>query len=114
NGLAGVEADLEAVAAAHSAWREAEEAVRELERLRDRGAREREFAEWQLGELRRAGLRAGEDEELAAERSVSRHAVRLSELTQGAREGLEGGEETLRAAAEVRSAAELDPRLLPL
>jgi DNA repair protein RecN (Recombination protein N) len=114
DGLAGADAELEAVAAAHAAWRAAEDEVRELERLRDRGAREREFGEWQLGELRRAALRLGEDEELAAERAVSRHAVRLTELTQGAREGLEGGEETLRAAVAVRAAAELDPRLLPL
>jgi DNA repair protein RecN (Recombination protein N) len=114
DGLAGAEAELEAVAAAHAAWREAEEEVRDLERIRDRGAREREFGEWRLGELRRAALRAGEDEELAAERAVSRHAVRLTELTQGAREGIEVGEETPRAAAQVRSAVELDPRLLPL
>jgi DNA repair protein RecN (Recombination protein N) len=112
--LAGAEADLEAVAAAHASWREALEAVRELERLRDRGASEREFEEWQLTELRRAELREGEDSELAAERSVSRHAVRLTELTQGAREGLDGGEQALRAAAQVRSAAELDSRLTPL
>ena len=114
DGLAGAEGQAEAVATAHAAWRQAEAEVRELERIRDRGAREREFGEWQLGELRRAALRAGEDEDLAAERAVSRHAVRLTELTQGAREGLEGGEEALRAAAQVRSAAELDPRLLPL
>jgi len=113
DGLAGAEADLEAVAAAHGRWREAEEAVLELERLRDRGNREREFAEWQLGELRRAQLTRGEDAELAAERSVSRHAVRLTELTQGAREALEA-EDAVRAAGSVRSAAELDGRLAPL
>ncbi|HVD00988.1 MAG TPA: DNA repair protein RecN [Candidatus Dormibacteraeota bacterium] len=114
DGLAGAAADLESVVAAHAAWRTAEEEVRELERRRDRGAREREFGEWQLAELRRVAPRAGEDQELAAEREVSRHAVRLTELTQGAREALESGEDTLRAVAQVRSAAELDQRLLPL
>jgi DNA repair protein RecN (Recombination protein N) len=109
--LGGAEAALTAVAAAHAAWRAAVDAVTELERIRERGVRDREFLEWQLGELRRADLRAGEDEELAAERSVSRHAVRLTELSQGARDGLEGDEGPARAAASVRAAAELDGRL---
>ena len=109
--LAGAEAALAAVAAGHAAWRAAVDAVTELERIRERGARDREFLEWQLGELRRANLRTGEDEELAAERSVSRHAVRLTELTQGARDGLEGEEGPARAAVNVRGAAELDTRL---
>jgi DNA repair protein RecN (Recombination protein N) len=109
--FAGAGAALEATAAAHTAWREAAEALADLERLKERGAREREFLEWHLKELEQAQLMAGEDEELAAERSVSRHAVRLTELSQGAREGLAGDEATARAAIEVRSAAELDPRL---
>jgi DNA repair protein RecN (Recombination protein N) len=109
--LGGAEAALTAVAAAHAAWRAAVDAVTELERIRERGVRDREFLEWQLGELRRADLRAGEDEELAAERSVSRHAVRLTELSQGARDGLEGDEGPARAAVSVRAAAELDGRL---
>ena len=109
--LAGAEAVVDAVSAAHAAWRGALDAVTELERIRERGARDREFLEWQLGELRRVNLRAGEDSELAAERSVSRHAVRLIELTQGARDGLEGEEGPARAAVLVRGAAELDARL---
>ncbi|HEY8761888.1 MAG TPA: AAA family ATPase, partial [Candidatus Dormibacteraeota bacterium] len=108
--LAGAEAVVDAVSAAHAAWRGALDAVTELERIRERGARDREFLEWQLGELRRVNLRAGEDSELAAERSVSRHAVRLIELTQGARDGLEGEEGPARAAVLVRGAAELDAR----
>ena len=109
--LGAAESALAAVAAAHAVWREAVDAVTELEKIRERGARDREFLEWQLGELSRAALRAGEDEELAAERSVSRHAVRLTELTQGARDGLEAEEAPARAAVMIRSAAELDTRL---
>jgi DNA repair protein RecN (Recombination protein N) len=112
--LAGAGGALAAVAAAHTAWRTAVEAATELQRIRERGARDREFLQWQLGELRRANLRAGEDEELAAERSVSRHAVRLTELTQGSRDGLESEEGPARAAVQVRAAAELDGRLTPL
>ena len=112
--LGGAEAALAEVAAAHAAWRLTVDRIAELERLRDRGAREREFGTWQLGELRRAGLRPDEDAELAAERSLSRHAVRLTELTQGARDALGGDDAPARSAAQVRSAAELDPRLAPL
>ena len=112
--LAHAEPALAAVGAAHAAWQATLAKVADLERLRDRGAREREFGEWQLGELRRARLRAGEDQELAAERSLSRHAVRLAELTLGAREGLEAGDGPARAATQVRAAAELDPRLAAL
>ena len=112
--FAGAGDALAATAAAHGAWREAAETLAELERMKERGAREREFLEWRLKELEAAGLRAGEDEELAAERSVSRHAVRLTQLSQGAREDLSGDEAPARAAGSVRSAAELDPRLAGL
>lgn len=67
--------------------------------------------QWQLQELRAADLRPGEDEELAAERSVGRHAARLIELTRAAREDLDTSEGPDQALARVRSAAELDRRL---
>ena len=112
--FAGAELALAATVTAHSAWREAADALADLERVKERGVREREFLEWRLKELEKAELREGEDEELAAERSVSRHAVRLTELTQGAREDLAAAEGPAQAAARVRAAAELDPRLLVL
>src|SRR5205085_1801563 len=99
------------VAETWSAWRAAGERLKELENVRERGSREREFMEWQLNELRGAGLRDGEDSDLASERALSRHAVRLTELSQGARDELSGGEGPARALALVRAAAELDPRL---
>ncbi len=99
-----------AVAALHNAWVEASGTVRDLEALRSRGQREQEFMRWQLEELRAADPRPGEDEQLAAERVAARHAARLARLGQEAIDAL-GEDATARAAAAVRSAAELDPRL---
>lgn len=98
------------VAASHATWSAATLALRDLEQLRARGARELEYLRWQLEELRGAGLRAGEDEELAAERAAVRHAARLAELGEQALEALR--EDSLgKAAVAVRAAAGLDPRL---
>ena len=99
-----------AVDAAHRSWTGAVNAVRDLEQLRSRGQKEQEFLRWQLEELRTAGLQPGEDESLAAERAAVRHAARLAELGEQALGALrDDGIGT--AAAAIRSAAELDPRL---
>lgn len=99
-----------AVAAAHSAWMAAVTMLRDLEKLRSRGQREEEYLRWQLDELRAANLEPGEDEALAAERLAVRHAARLAELGQQAVDALRE-EGVARAAAAVRSAADLDSRL---
>src|SRR5207248_838226 len=109
--FAGALAVRESVAERYGAWNEAAAHLAGLERMRDRGSREREYLAWQLEELRGAGLRPGEDEELAAERSVARHAARLAELAGRALEALRGDESIAVAAGDVRAAAELDPRL---
>ncbi|MEO8745663.1 MAG: DNA repair protein RecN [Candidatus Dormiibacterota bacterium] len=99
-----------AVAAAHGAWVEASGRVRDLESIRSRGQREQEFMRWQLDELRAADPQPGEDERLATERAAVRHATRLAELGLEAINALhEDG--VARAAAAVRSAAEIDARL---
>ncbi|MHB8587621.1 MAG: DNA repair protein RecN [Candidatus Dormibacteraceae bacterium] len=99
-----------AVAASHSAWAEAGGRVGDLEQLRSRGRREQEYLRWQLEELRSADPRPGEDDQLSAERAAARHAARLAELGRQAIDALhEDG--VARAAAAIRSAAELDPRL---
>jgi len=99
-----------AVAAAHGAWLAATRALGDLEQLRSRGEREREYMRWQLDELRNANLMPGEDEALAAERAASRHAARLGELGTTAVDALR--EDALaRAAAAVEAAAALDVRL---
>ncbi len=98
------------VAAAHAALTAATEALRDLEQMRARGAREQDYLRWQLDELRKADPKPGEDEQLAAERAAMRHAARLAGLSTRALEALhEDG--LARAAVAVRAAAELDPRL---
>ncbi len=110
DGYAGANELGAAVAAAHSAWTSAIEALRDLERLRSRGQREEEYLRWQLEELRAADPRPGEDEELGAERSAVRHAARLAELSGEAGAALrEDG--VARASVAVSAAADLDPRL---
>ncbi|HSS94734.1 MAG TPA: DNA repair protein RecN [Candidatus Dormibacteraeota bacterium] len=101
-----------AVAAAHGAWSAAVSALGELETIRSRGLREQEYLRWQLEELRNAGLKPGEDAELSAERTAVRHAARLGELGNEALNAIhEDG--LARAAAALRSAADLDSRLAP-
>jgi DNA repair protein RecN (Recombination protein N) len=99
-----------ALNATHSAWVAAVSTVRDLEQLRSRGQREQEYLRWQLDELRVSELLPGEDEALAAERTAVRHAARLAELGEQALGALRD-EGVSRAAAAIRSAAELDPRL---
>ena len=101
----------EAVAAAHAAWTAAGARLANLERVQARGQREEEYLRWQLEELRGAGLRPGEDDELAAERAVARNAARLTELIGAAVETLRGEDGLPAATGGVRAAAELDGRL---
>jgi DNA repair protein RecN (Recombination protein N) len=99
-----------AVAAEHVSWSAAVAALADLERLKSRGAREQEYLRWQLDELRAADLHEGEDAELAAERGAVRHAARLAQLGGEVSQALhEDG--VARAAAALRAASELDPRL---
>lgn len=109
--FAGALAAREATASAHADWAAAAVRLADLERTLARGKREEEYLRWQLQELRSAGLRLGEDEELTAERTAARHAVRLRALLEAAAEAL-GNEEGLPSAlAGLRAAAELDSRL---
>jgi DNA repair protein RecN (Recombination protein N) len=110
DGYAGANELRAAVAASHTAWTAALEALADLERLRSRGQREEEYLRWQLEELRGADPRPGEDAELAAERSAVRHAARLAELSSEAVAALRD-DGVPRAAAAVSAAADLDPRL---
>jgi DNA repair protein RecN (Recombination protein N) len=112
DGYAGAGELRAAVATAHAAWAAATNALAELEAMRLRGDREQEYLRWQLDELRNAGLRPGEDLELAAERAAVRQAAKLAELGHESISALhEDG--IARAGAAVRSAADLDRRLAP-
>jgi DNA repair protein RecN (Recombination protein N) len=110
----GAGAARDAVADAHREWVEAGARLAELERLRARGQKEQEYLRWQLDELDQAGLVAGEDVELAAQRGALRHAARLGELTGGSLEALRSEEGLPVVASNLRAAAELDPRLTQL
>jgi DNA repair protein RecN (Recombination protein N) len=111
---AGSGAARERVAEAHGRWRRASDRVQSLEQARARGSREREYLQWQLDDLRAADPQPGEDESLAAERSVARHAVHIAELTQSALGELQDERGLSGAGATVRQAASLDPRLAGL
>jgi DNA repair protein RecN (Recombination protein N) len=111
DGFAGTLPAREAAAEAFAALSEAQAGLSELERIQARGQREEEYLRWQLQELRQAQLSPGEDEHLASERTVVRHAARLSELVGAAMSGLRGDDGLAAATGHVRAAAALDPRL---
>lgn len=110
--FAGAIPSREAVEETHGAWTSTASLLADLQRMQARGEREEEYLRWQLEELRTAGLRPGEDAELAAERSVARHAAKLVELVGSAVESLRSEEGLAAAAGGMRGAAELDPRLV--
>jgi DNA repair protein RecN (Recombination protein N) len=88
-------------------------AARDVER--GRGEREA-FVAFQLQAIDAIAPRAGELDELTAERHRLRHAGRLLDVTRRAAARLEEGEgaicdELLRLASDLRGAAELDPAL---
>ena len=112
DGYAGARELRGAVMAAHAAWTQTVRALSELEAMRSRGHREQEYLRWQLDELKQAGLRPGEDKELGAERAAVRYAAKLAELGNDSLAALHE-DPIARAAAAMRSAAELDPRLAP-
>jgi DNA repair protein RecN (Recombination protein N) len=75
-----------------------------------------ELARFKVAELDRAALRAGEDEELVAERTVLANATRLAAAAHEAHEALYGGEgaaveSIARAQARLAEAAAIDSRL---
>ena len=56
-------------------------------------ARRMDALTWQIGELERAGLREGEEEELSQRREMLRNAERLTDAVDGAWQALTGGED---------------------
>jgi DNA repair protein RecN (Recombination protein N) len=85
----------------------------------ERGRAEREdFLGWQMREIDEIDPHAGEEAELANERSRLRHADKLQSATRHAAEKLYEGEgatcdELARVAAEIDQAAAVDPSLAP-
>ena len=94
----------------------------QLDALRERGrtrAEREELITWALREIEEVSPLPGEDTELLTERSRLRHAARLGDVVGGAGSALYETEGAVcdvlaRVESELRSAAELDPSLLPL
>jgi DNA repair protein RecN (Recombination protein N) len=92
--------------------RRVEEAAVRGASLRDRLA----SLDFTVGELSRAGLAPGEEEEIAGELALIRNAAKVAEALQGADNALSSGEHSSAAslafaAARLREAAAVDPRL---
>ncbi|HLK11067.1 MAG TPA: DNA repair protein RecN [Candidatus Binatia bacterium] len=94
------------------------QAVADHKAERQAAAERIELIEFQVGELERAALAAGEEETLAAERLRLLHAEKLAALVGGAESGLYSGEGAAvdaigRALAALREAERLDASLAP-
>ena len=90
-------------------YREMEHARREWEKLQmdeTNKARRIDLLQYQIEELENAGLRAGEQEELTAQKTLYGNSEKVSDSISEARACLEGGEETGGAVSEVESAAD--------
>lgn len=69
-------------------------------------ARRIDLLSYQIGELEKANLRAGEREELERRRTVIRNSERIAESLAAAKSALDGDEENAGAVSEVSSAAD--------
>ena len=112
--------DLGALTAAMSAhYRALVEAEARLAAVRDGAAGvavRRELLEHQVGELRRAVVRAGETEELEREREILRHAERLRAAAAEAEQAIYAGDAAVvatvaRHAGRLTALASIDPEL---
>jgi DNA repair protein RecN (Recombination protein N) len=113
---AGLDADLDAYAKAYEHAREIRERLTDLERRERERAELLEIAQFRSAELERAGLTAGEDEELVANRAVLANATRLAEAANEAEQSLYGGENAAidaisKSIARLEEAASIDPKL---
>jgi DNA repair protein RecN (Recombination protein N) len=86
---------------AFGAWNDARRALSEWERRREEIRAQREILEYQRGELREAGLREGEMEDLLARVNLGVGGARILEAAAAARERLEDEDRgALRSLAE--------------
>jgi DNA repair protein RecN (Recombination protein N) len=116
DGYAGVTEEARAYREGYGRWqalRREREALLQAERER---ARRQDLLEFQRREIEAAHLQADEEEALAAEHAILSNHERLFALVEGAYATLEESDEALlarlsAAAARVREAAAIDPRL---
>jgi len=100
-------------------WKKAAGELDELNSRQKLRSERLEFLAFQSGEIGRAGLRAGEDEELAAERSRLVHAEKLQSIARYGAEVLYGESgsavERLKATLQrLKEGGRMDPSLAPL
>jgi DNA repair protein RecN (Recombination protein N) len=95
-----------ATAAAVRRWREAEEALAHAAESAAVDAAELDRARQMVADLGALDLRAGEDEELAAERLRLRHAAALAAAAEALHAAAHGGDESLGAADMLAAAVE--------
>ena len=113
---AALDAMLEQYGAAYRATVEARTRAAELRERERTRAEQLELARFRIAELEGAGLTPGEDEQLAAERTVLANAARLAAAATDAEQTLSGEsaaalDAVARAEARVSEAAVIDPKL---
>ena len=113
---AAVDATLEEYEMAYRATAAAHRRAAELRERERTRAEQLELARFRVAELERAGLAPGEDEQLAAERTVLANAARLGAAAVEAEQMLAGEsaaalDTVARAEARVGEAAAIDPKL---
>ncbi len=101
-------ADTGAVAAAHRAWRDAQEALALAQAEQDTAERDREWLEHALAELRALAPEAGEEELLADRRATMQRGEKIAGELQGIADLLEGSDGAL---ARLRQAARILERV---
>ena len=113
---AALDAILEQYGAAYRATVEARARAAELRERELTRAEQLELARFRIAELERAGLTPGEDEQLAAERTVLANAARLGAAATDAEQMLAGEsaaalDAVARAETKIGEAAVIDPKL---
>ena len=113
---AALDATLEQYSAAYRATAEARARAAELRERERTRAEQLELARFRIAELEHAGLTPGEDEQLAAERTVLANAARLGAAATDAEQMLSGEsaaalDAVARAESRVGEAAVIDPKL---
>jgi DNA repair protein RecN (Recombination protein N) len=116
DGFAGLEAEVQAVGAAHAEWRDAQRRLDEVEHHARELALERERLEWQAAELAQLKLAPGEWEELGAEQKRLANAAALIEGAAGAAQALSEDDDAIASALaqvlqRLRPLAPIDERL---
>lgn len=99
DGFAGDAPAVETFQAAYEQVQSVRKALRALEMDEGEKARRMDTLQYQIEELERAELRAGEEETLSARRDVLRNSQRLTDAVDEAWQALTGGEDGAGAAA---------------